>query len=182
MVTAGICGVVSGVEIAKRYSKYNPRADPIVCASGMFCSAIFLYFAIFMGNISLVATYVFLFLGILCLTLNCSVSADIRLNVVPPASRSTAEAIFMIGSDLLGTAGSAYIIGLISDRIKLQHPDTDLWKFHSLKNALLIVCPIVVAIGGVLFFSCSLFIEEDRKRAETESEDCVLQEVIVIPP
>ncbi|CAJ0948636.1 unnamed protein product [Ranitomeya imitator] len=112
MVTAGICGVVSGVEIAKRYSKYNPRADPIVCASGMFCSAIFLFFAIFMGNISLVATYVCLFLGILCLTLNCSVSADIRLYVVPPASRSTAEAIFMIGSDLLGTAGSAYIIGL----------------------------------------------------------------------
>ncbi|CAJ0936680.1 unnamed protein product [Ranitomeya imitator] len=113
MVIAGICGVVSGVEIAKRYSKYNPRADPIVCASGMLCSAIFLFFAIFMGNISLVATYVCLFLGILCLSLGFSVSADIRLYVVPPASRSTAEAIFMMGSDLLGAAGSSYIIGLI---------------------------------------------------------------------
>ncbi|CAJ0934056.1 unnamed protein product [Ranitomeya imitator] len=169
MVIAGICGVVSGVEIAKRYSKYNPRADPIVCASGMLCSAIFLYFAIFMGNISLVATYVCLFLGILCLTLNCSVSAAIRLNVVPPASRSTAEAIFMIVSDLLGAAGSSYIIGLISDHIKHQNPDTDLWKFHSLQYALM-VCPFVLAIGGGFFFGCALFIEEDRKRAETESE------------
>ncbi|XP_069596052.1 protein spinster homolog 1-like [Ranitomeya imitator] len=121
MVIAGICGVVSGVEIAKRYSKYNPRADPIVCASGMLCSAIFLYFAIFMGNISLVATYVCLFLGILCLTLNCSVSAAIRLNVVPPASRSTAEAIFMIVSDLLGAAGSSYIIGLVSNCYIFSH-------------------------------------------------------------
>ncbi|XP_069595267.1 protein spinster homolog 1-like [Ranitomeya imitator] len=178
---AGICGVVSGVEIAKIYKKCNPRADPLVCASGMLISAIFLFLAIFLGNISLVATYVCLFIGILCLNLNCSVSADIRLYVVSPASRSTAQAIFMIVSDLLGKAGSAYIIGLISDHIKLQNPDSDLWKFCSLQYALM-VCPFVVAIGGGFFFACAHFIEEDRKKAETESEDCVLQEVIVTPP
>ncbi|XP_077143516.1 protein spinster homolog 1-like [Ranitomeya variabilis] len=182
MVTAGICGVVSGAEIAKIYRKYTPRADPEVCGAGMLCSAIFLFLAIFMGNISLVATYVCLFIGILCLTLNCSVSADIRLYVVPAASRSTAEAIFMIGSDLLGNAGSAYFIGLISDRINLQDPVTPLWKFHSLQFALMVCCPFIVAIGGGFFFACACFIEEDRKKAETESEDCVLQEVIVAPP
>ncbi|XP_077143581.1 protein spinster homolog 1-like [Ranitomeya variabilis] len=181
MVTAGICGVVSGAKIAKIYRKTNPRADPEVCGAGMLCSAIFLFLAIFMGNISLVATYVCLFFGILCLTLNCAVVADIRLYVVSPASRSTAEAIFMIGADLLGEAGSAYFIGRISDRINLQNPDSDLWKFRSLQYALM-VCPFIVAIGGGFFFACACFIEEDRKKAETESEDCVLQEVIVASP
>ncbi|XP_073398497.1 protein spinster homolog 1-like [Dendrobates tinctorius] len=178
---SGSLGVVTGVKIAKIYRKNNPRADPIVCASGLFGCAVFLVLALFMGDISIVATYVFMSIGIMCLNLNCSVSADIRQYVVSPARRSTAQAIFMIVSEP-GTAGSSYVIKLISNAIKSHNPDSPFWEIHSLQYALLMVCPVVVAIGGGFFFACACFIEKDRKTAETESEDWLLKEVIVETP
>ncbi|XP_073514016.1 protein spinster homolog 1-like [Phyllobates terribilis] len=169
-VISGILGVGTGAEIAKRCRKYNPRADPIVCAVGLLGSAIFLLLAIILADISLVATYVFIFIGTIFLTLNFSVSTDIRLYVVSPARRSTAQALSMAGSHLLGEAGSSYFIGLISDRIKSYNPDSALSNFRSLQYALM-VCPFVLVFGGGFFFACALFVENDRKKAETESEE-----------
>ncbi|XP_073524703.1 protein spinster homolog 1-like [Phyllobates terribilis] len=169
-VISGILGVGTGAEIAKRCRKYNPRADPIVCAVGLLGSAIFLLLAIILADISLVATYVFIFIGTIFLSLNFSVSTDIRLYVVSPTRRSTAQALSMAGSHLLGEAGSSYFIGLISDRIKSYNPDSALSNFRSLQYALM-VCPFVLVFGGGFFFACALFVENDRKKAETESED-----------
>ncbi|XP_073522647.1 protein spinster homolog 1-like [Phyllobates terribilis] len=174
-VISGILGVGTGAEIAKRCRKYNPRADPIVCAVGLLGSAIFLLLAIILADISLVATYVFIFIGTIFLSLNFSVSTDIRLYVVSPTRRSTAQALSMAGSHLLGEAGSSYFIGLISDRIKSYNPDSALSNFRSLQYALM-VCPFVLVFGGGFFFACALFVENDRKKAETESEDFVLKE------
>ncbi|XP_073410557.1 protein spinster homolog 1-like isoform X1 [Dendrobates tinctorius] len=166
---SGILGVVVGAKIAKLYKKYKPCAVPIVYACGLHGSAIFLFFALFMGNISLVATYVFIFIGLMCLNLTYFVSADIRLDVASPASRSTAKAISMIVTDLLGKVGSSFFFGLIYECIKSYCPDTVLWKFQSLQ-CVLMACSSVVAIAGGCFFACACFIEKDHKTAETESE------------
>ncbi|XP_075181522.1 protein spinster homolog 1-like [Anomaloglossus baeobatrachus] len=180
-VVAGMIGVVAGVKIAKRFKKYNPRADPLVCGFGMLGSTIFLFVAFYLANISLVATYVLIFIGDILLMMNFSISADVRLYVVSPARRSTAQAMSMMISHLLGDAISPLIIGEISNLTKRQNPNSALWSFHSLQYALM-ACAFVVTLGGGFFLLSSFFIEKDREKADMEDKDCVLEEVIVTSP
>ncbi|KAG8539798.1 hypothetical protein GDO81_020338, partial [Engystomops pustulosus] len=144
-VVTGILGVGAGVEISKRYRKVNPRADPIVCACGMLSSAPFLYLALVFADTSLVATYVFIFIGETLLSLNWAIVADMLLYVVIPTRRSTAEAMQIMVSHLLGDAGSPYLIGLISDGIRRGKPDSSVLTFRSLEYALML-CAFVAAL------------------------------------
>ncbi|KAM4018394.1 protein spinster homolog 1-like [Anomaloglossus baeobatrachus] len=147
----------------------------------MLGSVIFLFVAAYLTNISLVATYVLIFIGDILLMMNFSISADVRLYVVSPARRTTAQAMSMVISNLLGEAISPLIIGEISNLTKRQNPDSALWSFHSLQYALM-ACAFVVTIGGGFFLRSSFFIEKDREKADMEDKDCVLEEVIVTSP
>ncbi|XP_075181514.1 protein spinster homolog 1-like [Anomaloglossus baeobatrachus] len=173
-VVAGIIGVVAGVEIAKRYKKYNPRADPIVCGFSLLGSAILLFLAIYLANITLVATYVLIFIRHILLMMNFSISADICLYVVSPARRTTAQAMSIILSNLLGDTISPLIIGEISNLTNRQNPDSARLSFHSLQYALW-ACPFVVTLGGGFFLISSCFIENDCEKAELEDEGCILR-------
>lgn len=51
-------GVASGVQVSRQLRKRTPRADPLVCATGLLLSAPFLYLAIVFAQASTVATYV----------------------------------------------------------------------------------------------------------------------------
>ncbi|KAG9482242.1 hypothetical protein GDO78_011112, partial [Eleutherodactylus coqui] len=102
---------IVGVEISKRCRKFNPRADPIVCACGMLGATPFLFLALGLAKINLVATYVFIFIAETLISLNWAIVTDILLYVVTPTRRSTAQAMQIIMSHLLGDAGSPYIIG-----------------------------------------------------------------------
>ncbi|KAM3917715.1 protein spinster homolog 1 [Leptodactylus fuscus] len=184
-VLTGLLGVGAGVEISKRYRKVNPRADPIVCACGMLSSAPFLYLSLAFADTSLVATYIFIFIGETLLSLNWAIVADILLYVVIPTRRSTAEAMQIMVSHLLGDAGSPYLIGVISDSISKGKPESALLKFRSLEYALM-VCAFVGALGGGFFLATALFIEKDRKKAEMVSEGFVseaenIEDRIVVP-
>lgn len=184
-VVTGLLGVASGVEISKRYRKINPRGDPIVCACGLLGSAPFLYLSLVFADSSLVATYIFIFIGETLLSLNWAIVADILLYVVIPTRRSTAEALQIMVSHLLGDAGSPYLIGVISDALQRGKPDSFLLKFRSLEYALML-CSFVGAIGGAFFLATALFIEKDRKRAELisqglETEDDSPEDRIVVP-
>ncbi|XP_069840537.1 protein spinster homolog 1 [Dendropsophus ebraccatus] len=184
-VATGILGVGAGVEISKRYRKINPRADPIVCACGMLSSAPFLYLSLVFAESSLVATYIFIFIGETLLSLNWAIVADILLYVVIPTRRSTAEAMQIMVSHLLGDAGSPYLIGVISDRISRGKPPSTLLTFRSLEYALM-VCAFVGALGGGFFLATALFIEKDRKKAEMVSEGLLtegekIEDRIVVP-
>ncbi|XP_040288192.1 protein spinster homolog 1-like [Bufo bufo] len=169
-VLSGILGVVAGVEISKRYKKVNPRADPIVCACGMLISAPFLFLALVFGNISLVATYIFIFIAGTLLAFNWAIVTIILLYVVPSTRRATAQSMQITVSNLLGVAGSPFLIGLISDLIRRGYAESDLLKYRSLEYALM-TCSFVVAIGGAFFLATAHFIEKDHEKAETESED-----------
>ncbi|XP_020648477.3 protein spinster homolog 1 [Pogona vitticeps] len=161
----GVLGVTAGVEISRRWQRTNPRADPLVCATGLLGSAPFLFLAVVTAQQSIVATYVFIFIGETLLSLNWAIVADMLLYVVIPTRRSTAEAFQILLSHLLGDAGSPYLIGLISDRIQVSRPLSHLSQFRSLEYALM-VCAFVGVIGGGFFLATACFIQADRKRTE----------------
>ncbi|XP_032098937.1 protein spinster homolog 1 isoform X4 [Sapajus apella] len=108
----GVLGVGLGVEISRRLRRSNPRADPLVCAAGLLGSAPFLFLSLACARGSIVATYIFIFIGETLLSMNWAIVADILLYVVIPTRRSTAEAFQIVLSHLLGDAGSPYLIGL----------------------------------------------------------------------
>ncbi|XP_038564437.1 protein spinster homolog 1 [Micropterus salmoides] len=159
----GVLGVASGVQVSRQLRKKTPRADPLVCAAGLLLSAPFLYMAIIFAQASTIATYIFIFLGETFLSMNWAIVADILLYVVVPTRRSTAEALQIVISHLLGDAGSPYLIGVVSDA--LRKTDSFLWQFRSLQLSLLL-CSFVAVVGGGFFLATALFIEKDRHRAE----------------
>ncbi|KAF3699697.1 Protein spinster -like protein 1 Protein not really started Spinster-like protein [Channa argus] len=159
----GVLGVTSGVQASRRLRTRTSRADPLVCAAGLLLSAPFLYLAITFAQASTIATYVFIFLGETFLSMNWAIVADILLYVVIPTRRSTAEALQIVISHLLGDAGSPYLIGVISD--SLRKTDSFLWQFRSLQLSLLL-CSFVSVVGGAFFLTTALFIERDRELAE----------------
>ncbi|KAI3359821.1 hypothetical protein L3Q82_013827, partial [Scortum barcoo] len=159
----GVLGVASGVQVSRQLRTRTPRADPLVCAAGLLLSAPFLYLAIVFAQASTIATYVFIFLGETFLSMNWAIVADILLYVVVPTRRSTAEALQIVISHLLGDAGSPYLIGVVSD--SLRKTDSFLWQFRSLQLSLLL-CSFVAVVGGGFFLATALFIERDRHRAE----------------
>ncbi|CAN9501583.1 unnamed protein product [Ophioblennius macclurei] len=160
-VATGILGGVLGTTLSRRFRQKRPNIDPIICASGMLGSVPCLLIIIFVASSSIPATYVFIFLGEWLLSLNWAVTADILLCVVTPTKRSTAEALQISLSHLLGDAGSPYLIGVISDAIQASKPDDIYWKFHSLKYSSLL-CPFVGILGGVFFAMAAHYVTEDR--------------------
>lgn len=159
----GVLGVASGVQVSRLLRTKTPRADPLVCATGLLLSAPFLYLALVFAEASTIATYVFIFFGEMFLCMNWAIVADILLYVVVPTRRSTAEAVQIVVSHLLGDAGSPYLIGVVSDSLKKT--DSFLWQFRSLQLSLLL-CAFVSVVGGAFFLATALFIERDRHRAE----------------
>ncbi|XP_055418120.1 protein spinster homolog 1 isoform X4 [Bubalus kerabau] len=75
----GVLGVGLGVEISRRLRRTNPRADPLVCAAGLLGSAPFLFLALACARGSIVATYIFIFIGETLLSMNWAIVADILL-------------------------------------------------------------------------------------------------------
>ncbi|XP_032367765.1 protein spinster homolog 1 [Etheostoma spectabile] len=175
-VVTGVLGVTSGVLISRQLRTRTPRADPLVCAAGLLLSAPFLYLAIVCAQGSTIATYAFIFLGETFLSMNWAIVADMLLYVVVPTRRSTAEALQIVISHLLGDAGSPYMIGVVSDALRKE--DSFLWQFRSLQLSLLL-CSFVAVIGGGFFLATALFIEKDRQRAE--NYDSTDDEPIVVP-
>lgn len=175
-VITGVLGVFSGVQVSQQLRKKTPRADPLVCAAGLLLSAPFLYLAIVFAQGSTVATYAFIFLGETFLSMNWAIVADILLYVVVPTRRSTAEALQIVVSHLLGDAGSPYMIGVLSD--SLRQTDSFLWQFRSLQLSLLL-CSFVAVVGGAFFLATAIFIEGDRTRAENYVPTA--DEPIVVP-
>uniref|UniRef100_A0A8U8AXY9 Protein spinster homolog 1 n=1 Tax=Geospiza parvula TaxID=87175 RepID=A0A8U8AXY9_GEOPR len=109
---SGVLGVGLGAELSRRLRPREPRADPLLCAGGLLGGAPCLLLALLCARPCPPAAYVFIFLGETLLSLNWAIVADILLYVVPPGRRSTAEALQIVASHLLGDAGSPYLVGL----------------------------------------------------------------------
>ncbi|XP_036610173.1 protein spinster homolog 3 [Trichosurus vulpecula] len=157
-VVTGIVGVLVGAEIARRYKKLTPTAEPLVCAGSMLAAAPCLYLAIILAQRTILAAYVFLTLGEVLLSFNWAIVTDILLSVVMPSRRGTAEALQITVGHILGDAGSPYLIGQVSSVLQAAHGDSSLWLFRSLQYSFFI-CIFVDVLGGACFLMTALHME-----------------------
>lgn len=170
-VAAGFLGVFLGTEIARRYRKVNPRADPLTCAFGMLSCMPFLFFALVMSEYNIPATWVLIFVGETLLCLNWAVTADILLYVIIPTRRSTAEALQILLSHALGDAGSPYLIGVVADSLAPHFRgdrNSPSVQFVTLQYSLYLTA-FVCVIGGGFYLATALFIQQDRMAAEKQT-------------
>uniref|UniRef100_U5EK81 Putative sugar transporter/spinster transmembrane protein n=1 Tax=Corethrella appendiculata TaxID=1370023 RepID=U5EK81_9DIPT len=117
-MVSGIIGVPLGSYLSTRLNKRYRRADPIICAIGLICSAPLLAGAMLVVTFNTTLAYTLVFFGELFLNLNWAIVADILLYVIIPTRRSTAEAFQILISHAFGDAGSPYLVGVISESIK----------------------------------------------------------------
>ncbi|XP_027546918.1 protein spinster homolog 3-like isoform X5 [Neopelma chrysocephalum] len=164
-VGTGIVGVIAGAEAARRLRKMYNKADPLICATSMFISALCLYTALMVAQTSILSTFIFIAFGELFLSVNWAVVTDILLYVVTPRRQSTAIALQILLSHLLGDAGSPYLIGAISNALQAQGAPSFQSSFQSIQSSFAI-CAFVGAFGGAFFLLTSLYIEGDRREAE----------------
>ncbi|KAJ7387334.1 Protein spinster 3 [Desmophyllum pertusum] len=173
---AGIVGVWLGAEIAWRYRVRNRKADAIVCAVALLGSAPFLYGSLVLASKNIKITYALIFFGEVLLFMNWAPVGDMVLYIIVPSRRSTAEAVQILFSHLLGDAGSPWLVGEISDRIR-GSGDSDKDHARSMEYSLLITTFICV-LGGFCFIMCSLYLVKDREEAEdhtrTQEDDSSL--------
>uniref|UniRef100_A0A663MPM1 Sphingolipid transporter 3 (putative) n=1 Tax=Athene cunicularia TaxID=194338 RepID=A0A663MPM1_ATHCN len=120
-IGTGILGVITGAEAARRLRKINNKADPLICATSMFISALCLYIALMVAEKNILSTFIFIAFGELFLSVNWAVVTDILLYVVTPRRQSTAIALQILVSHLLGDAGSPYLIGTVSESSNCRH-------------------------------------------------------------
>lgn len=76
---AGLLGVPLGSFLAQHFRKTYERADPIICAWGLFISAPMVYLALILARYSDGWTFFVIFLAELSLNLCWSIVADILL-------------------------------------------------------------------------------------------------------
>ncbi|KAK2574256.1 Protein spinster-like protein 1 [Acropora cervicornis] len=144
---AGIVGVWLGAEIARRYKVRNRKADAIVCAVALLGSAPFLYVCLVLAAMDVKVTYY----------------------IIIPPRRSTAEAVQILVSHLLGDAGSPWLVGVISDRIRKD--DSDHGRAQSLEYSLM-MSAFVCVLGGFCFIMCGKYLVKDREVAEEYTRTC----------
>ncbi|CAD5111645.1 DgyrCDS933 [Dimorphilus gyrociliatus] len=137
----GLLGVAIGATSARFLRRWTQKSDPIVCGIGLAVAAPTIFIAIALSCINLKATWAFIFISELFLSLNWSIVADILMCVVIPTRRSMAEAIQILISHAFGDAGSPFLVGQIADGIG----------------------KIVCSLGAICFFATAHFISKDRK-------------------
>lgn len=168
---AGIVGVWLGAEIAWRYRTRNRKADALVCAVALIGSAPFLYGCLVLASKNIKVTYALVFFGEVLLFMNWAPVGDMVLYLIIPSRRSTAEAVQILVSHLFGDAGSPWLVGEISDRIRGEG-NSDKDHAQSMEYSLL-MSTFISVVGGFCFIMCSIYLVNDREKAEqfTRNED-----------
>ncbi|XP_045484000.1 protein spinster isoform X1 [Pieris rapae] len=174
---SGVVGVPLGAWLGATLTKRFPRSHPIICGVGLLISAPLMTLAMLLCEGYFYAPFVLMFFGEVALNLNWAIVADMSLYVVIPPRRSTAEAFQILISHMFGDAGSPYLVGVISEALKLYYstpsePASKTAEFRSLQYALFVTC-FVEVVGGIFFLITALYIVRDKlkvDRAITEAE------------
>ncbi|XP_022916325.1 protein spinster isoform X1 [Onthophagus taurus] len=209
---SGLMGVPCGSFLAQRLRSKYERVDPYVCAFGLMVSAPLIYLALIVVSKSTVACYILVFFGEFFLNMNWSIVTDIMLYVVLPTRRATAAGFQLLVSHALGDAGSPYLIGVISEALKIalsgwgksaiqpfdevietttalsvttpEPPDYDkMWiQFRALQYSIFTTC-FVEVLGGFFFLATAIFIVKDRKKIDDTIKDTLSKkQVEEFPP
>jgi MFS family permease len=150
----GVLGVVTGGVVGDLLALRTPAGHLLTIAIGFLLSAPFGLLlllsrqpVIFLPALFLAVFFLVLYIG--------SVNAVIH-NVVPPALRATAVAIFVFVVNVGGGALSPFVVGLISARR------------HSLQAALLML-PVLVFFAGLITLGAASVVGTDIRRLEEEA-------------
>jgi len=151
----GLLGVVTGGAVGDLLARRTPAGHLLTIAFGFLLSAPFGMLLllndrrlIFLASLFLAVFFLVLYIG--------SINALIH-NVVPPALRATAVAIFVFTVNLGGGALSPFVVGLVSARRR------------SLQAALLML-PILVFFAGLIALAAASVVGTDVRRMEQEAE------------
>ena len=106
--------MVAGVTGSQFYRRYNPRADPLVCAIGVLLAVPAGFLCLVFAHRSPVFSWVLIFFVVTFMSTNWSIVADMLLYVITPNQRSLAQAIQILASHLFGDASSPFVIGFVS--------------------------------------------------------------------
>ncbi|KAJ8722043.1 hypothetical protein PYW08_004445 [Mythimna loreyi] len=168
-MVSGLLGVPLGAWLGAALRKRWPRAHPVICGAGLLVSAPAMTLTIVLVQGYRYAPFFFIFISQVALNLNWAIIADMLLYVVIPPRRSTAEAFQILISHMFGDAGSPYLIGVISEALKLTlspaGDPTPLIKFKSLQYALFLTC-FVEVLGGIFFLLTAIYIVRDKLKVE----------------
>ena len=147
--TGGLLGVVSGGLVGDFLARRTPAGHLITIAAGFLLAApagIVMILAqdptVFLPALFFAVTFLVLYIG--------SVNAVIH-NVVHPALRATAVAIFVFVINVGGAALSPAIVGLVSDRRQ------------SLQTAMLML-PVLVFFAGLIALAAATVVGSDIRR------------------
>ncbi|KAJ7402602.1 hypothetical protein BTVI_84883 [Pitangus sulphuratus] len=164
-IGTGVLGIIAGARVTRRLRKIYSKADPLICATSMFISALCLYTALVVAQTNILSTFIFIALGELFLFVIWAVVTDMLLCVVSPRCRSTAIALQILLSHLLGDAGSPFLIGAVSNALQARGAPTFQSSFRSIQSSFAI-CAFVGAFGGAFFLLTALSFEGDRREAK----------------
>ena len=151
--TGGFLGVVSGGFVGDLLARRTPAGHLLTIAGGFLLAApaaIVMMLAdnrgVFLPALFFAVTFLVLYIG--------SVNAVIH-NVVHPALRATAVAIFVFVINLGGAALSPAVVGLVSDRRQ------------SLQAAMLML-PVLVFFAGLIALAAATVVGTDMRRQGSE--------------
>ena len=78
-MVSGMLGVPLGALLSTFLREKFPRADPIICGTGLILSSFFIFATFFFARTNIFMGFAFVFLGEVALNLNWSIVADILL-------------------------------------------------------------------------------------------------------
>eukprot|EP00794_Sanderia_malayensis_P013800 gene13800-15245_t len=158
---AGVSGVLAGAEVSRRFRHIFTNAEALVCGYGVLIGAPLLFLALFFADKNVPVTWTLVFFAEVFFCMYWVPNADLRLAVIIPTRRSTAEAVQILSQHLLGDASSPFIIGAISDA--LNKPPNSLGKQDALLYSLYIT-PLMCVLGAGAYLFCSLTLSADKQR------------------
>lgn len=173
IIFGGLFGSFFGCGASVVYKKFNPRADPLVCAFGLLTSIPFLFSSILFSKSNILVSWILMFFGVFFLSLDWSIIGIILFDVVIPRRRSTAGAFQILVSHALGDALSPFLIGKVVDRMASAYPTDERVspRVESVTFQYAFYITLFVCVIGIGFFlATALFIENDKQTQENKTQ------------
>ncbi|CAF0772980.1 unnamed protein product [Brachionus calyciflorus] len=169
---AGLIGVTLSSVLSSKLRHKFKNADPLICALGSLIAVPTLFVLILATREANQILFWFIAaLAISGMCLSWTLVADILLYTVYPNRRSIASAMNILICHLLGDAGSPYVIGAISDALKIGSPDSYYTKFKSLQTALY-AGPFFAALSFASYLFAAIYVDDDRKKVDDYIKKC----------
>ncbi|CAJ0950319.1 unnamed protein product, partial [Mesorhabditis belari] len=169
-IAGGIVGVIMGSALSTllRSGKLcfkccqTKRSDPIICALGALIATPFLFGGLQLIKVSVEASYIFMFVAITGLCFSWAINADLRMTIIVPWRRNSANAWeYLISHFFPGP----YLVGLLSDRIRLSNSPGD--SFDALLYAFYIPSALC-GISALFFIIAATTVLRDQARFRVE--------------